>query len=352
MNIGFHDVDSVAVFGSVARGDSDRLSDKDILLVGGSAIGRVRASEYVRANGWSPTAFSWTRFGRLAAQNSLFVQHLKQEGRVVRDKDGRLRDVLCAFQPRTSYYREEVGAKGLLNALDSIPAGQQGLYWASDVLAVGFRSLSVAYLANAGIYEFSFERILGGLSKVGVINSGDIASLRKLRELKRRFRGQQISRPISERAVLSIARIVDRRFHLGINIKTVRPEVSLAVGCAAVGMGGAEWYQASRRLEAGLLNLRAEDYEEAVRRDLLRLIRRPGDYGWHFKLPCQDLCQGIRILERGKGVRFVSVPTNSLLRQQDQERSAVVHNGHAHRPGSTNTASPQSISFPARISNR
>jgi predicted nucleotidyltransferase len=74
--------DAVMLFGSVARGDASEGSDVDVLAVAprprtAKAMGRV-----------SLTIYTEEHLRALARKGSLFICHLRAEGRVLRDRDG------------------------------------------------------------------------------------------------------------------------------------------------------------------------------------------------------------------------------------------------------------------------
>ena len=157
-----------AIFGSTARGDSDTFSDRDMLIVSNDETDlRLLKSKYNSA-GWSCTAYSWSRLQGAANQGSLFVQHLKQESKILSDPSNRLAHLLDQYSPKGSYKHESAGTATLLgNLTQHMPQCSEGPMWTVDVLSVGFRSLAVASLADNGIYAFSNADIINGLSRAG-----------------------------------------------------------------------------------------------------------------------------------------------------------------------------------------
>ena len=159
-----------ALFGSAARGDHDSFSDWDLLIVSDD-VSTLKESKTTCENlGWSCTAYSWSRLQQAADDGSLFVQHLKQESRTISDSSDPLSTILSEFTVRGDYKRETIGATSLLgNLMEQLPRCDAGPMWALDVLAVGFRSLAVARLAENGIFEFSNSGIVGGLARLGIV---------------------------------------------------------------------------------------------------------------------------------------------------------------------------------------
>lgn len=108
---------TIWLYGSVARGDAEALSDVDILLLGDGEVPN-EVYRHFRGRRVSLSRYSWEELRQMAAYGSLFLHHLKSEGRPLcespraardlRDLLGRLpnyrragRDV-CAFRQSLS----------------------------------------------------------------------------------------------------------------------------------------------------------------------------------------------------------------------------------------------------------
>jgi hypothetical protein len=103
------------VFGSVARGDGSAVSDVDVLEISrrpsrSYKVGRVHVYPYDE-----------TQLRRMAAAGSLFVLHLRREGKIVRDPDGVLASCIAAYRPPVSYeaYRKVLRATARLLDADA-----------------------------------------------------------------------------------------------------------------------------------------------------------------------------------------------------------------------------------------
>lgn len=299
--------DSLAIFGSVARGDGDRMSDKDLLIVSDDHQMRRRSALSLRRRGWSPVYFTSQRLERAAAGTGLFMQHLKLEARILRDRNGTLRDSLSRFSAASQYDREIAGSRELLGVLERMPNSLEGRYWALDVLSVGLRTLGVATLANHGIYEFSLKRILDSLHRVGVIRSGDREKLRGIREYKWRHRNSNVQRPISLKQTLTVVDLVSRRFKLGLHVQSIEPEEALD-SLTTNDNVSPNWYLRSRVLERTLLALqpRASADPEILKskQNLRQLVREPSQYGWQMKTQWSSLIEQVRSISAGSDVRF------------------------------------------------
>src|SRR5205823_2503831 len=79
--------------------DSDQLSDRDLLLVSGNFRAVEEASASMTSEGYSCAGYTWKKLRYLAARGSLFIQHLKQEGILLRDRGNQLGLLLKGFVP-------------------------------------------------------------------------------------------------------------------------------------------------------------------------------------------------------------------------------------------------------------
>lgn len=281
---------SVALFGSVARGDNDGYSDRDLLIVSDEgATLRSLKSKYDSA-GWSCTAYSWARLHRDADSGSLFVQHLKQESKIVSDPTDQLAQLLAKYSPRGSYKREWSSTASLVgNLLEYMPHCEAGPMWALDVLAVGFRSLAVATLADYGIYAFSNSKLLDGLVQSGKIKKEDWHQLDTLRRFKSLHRKGIRAKGLRWPDVYSHVKLVDKAFSLGITSSVVRPidTLDMAITDRENVQSGGDWYAKCRRIESALLTLKPrrtslESEFQERRGQLLKIVKSPNTYAWHF----------------------------------------------------------------------
>src|SRR5262245_46459624 len=72
---------AVWLYGSVARGDADELSDTDVLLISDASDHPIPAVQAVAEA--SVSHYTWGQITSLAEVGSLFLHHLRLEGRVV-----------------------------------------------------------------------------------------------------------------------------------------------------------------------------------------------------------------------------------------------------------------------------
>ena len=254
-----------AVFGSAARGDYDFFSDRDLLIVADDETTLREMKAKYDARGWSCTAYSWNRLQSAADQGSLFVQHLKQESKIILDPSERLAHLLSEYSTKANYKSEWNGAASLVGDLmEHLPRCEAGPMWTLDVLFVGFRSLAVAILADSGMFVFSNAGIIDGLARIGMISKTDSHQLRSLRRFKSLYRRGVLDERIGWNDVFDWIRLVDRAFALGLNSRCVRPIETMELALAGDGRGHTDlnWYARCRRIESALWMLQPRQENE------------------------------------------------------------------------------------------
>ncbi len=281
-----HQTTAFALFGSAARGDQDGFSDKDLLIVSDDPTTLRTLKTDCSARGWSCTPYSWQRLQHAADQGSLFVQHLKQEAKILRDPSDRLADLLAKFSPKASYKREADGAASLLGELtDFLPRCVAGPMWTLDVMSVSFRSLAVAKLADEGIYSFANSDILNGLARIGLLHRADGYKLEALRRYKSLYRKGVLDRRVDWTKTYELLSLIDRIFRLGLSVRRV--DVLDTVEHALAGDNHEEWYVKCRRIESALWMLKPRQSQTRSefaqkRHDLFKIVQSPNTYAWHF----------------------------------------------------------------------
>lgn len=271
---------AVAVFGSLARGDTDGLSDRDLLVVADSKGTRDRAREVFSRQGWNCTVYDWNRLEVQVRRGSLFAHHLRLEAKIVCDPTSRLREALEDVPRRSTYEPVLQEARDLLYALEGIPLTERGRVWAADVLMVALRGMAVARLAEDGQFAFSTDSIVDGL-QARTASHGLWRAFRRLRELKASHRGRCETSSPSGGELLRLVEQVDRVFAVGLHASW--SDHGTVIDMALRAPRSSDWYLWSRRLEAALelvdpVRTDAESWQEARR--LLDIVRAPTDYGW------------------------------------------------------------------------
>lgn len=100
-DLGASGISAVLLFGSRARGDNERGSDTDILLVSPPGDPRHKSSGHL-----SMFFYPWPKLLDDARAGDLFVCHLTREAQPIFDPTGRLEELRAAFRLRSSYARE------------------------------------------------------------------------------------------------------------------------------------------------------------------------------------------------------------------------------------------------------
>ena len=282
---------SFAIFGSTARGDDDAFSDRDLLIVSDDETSLREMKYKYDALGWSCTAYSWTRLQHAADYGSLFVQHLKQESRILFDPSDRLIQLLDTYSVNASYKHVWTAAASMVGELTGhLPRCDVGPMWALDVLSVGFRSLAVAKLADHGIHTFSNTGIIEGLTQTGMLKSKDEQQLSSLRSFKSLYRRGLIDTRANWDFVLDHIRMIDNIFGLGLSPQCLPTVEIIEVALETIDNnrhGEVDWYTRCRGLEAALWMLKPRHSRErpeflARREQLLKIVKAPSVYAWHF----------------------------------------------------------------------
>lgn len=180
-------IEAAALFGSQVRGDTDELSDKDILLIG-QDVHRQACQDELQSFGYSASFYSWNQFEELVREKSLFVQHLKQESKLLRDRNDRLFSLLRSYTPAADYSQRLAANRSLLLLTAGVPESEGGVAWALDVLAVGVRNLAVLENAQSGTFIFGHSDLLQQLARRHSLKKEETELLLRLRKDKVTYR--------------------------------------------------------------------------------------------------------------------------------------------------------------------
>ena len=275
------------LFGSVARRDSDRASDIDILIADESIM-RLRArKEWLKIRGFSVSDYTWSRLSKLFANKTMFASHLKLEGKTIHDSNGRYAELLLSFEPATSYAKCFSDSLSLFSIFDKVPASNLGRLWALDHLTVAFRNSAILFLANEGEFVFSLREILHHLRSRNRIGNEGIAALSRARIAKRAYRESR--NHIVTASDLSIAlRAADQALKMGFG-STEISEPCIANNVSSLNSTGAYLYL--RTLERELISAPVARTAEAqaLKSHLLGIVRAPHDYLWQPIYARQEL---------------------------------------------------------------
>lgn len=272
------DMNAIAVFGSVARGNADAWSDADLLLVNEDSDRlRLSARMYERL-GWSTTSMRWTDLRRQVASGSLFAVHLRDEARILQDPKDRLRRLLNTVRVRSRFDTEYEASAALLSLIVEVPPHPLVLGWAYDVLAVAFRCMAVPYLAQRRAVAFDTDQILRQLREFGALRD-EHAALRvsRLRVMKRVYRSGRLP----EDGIVHFQRdfeYVCEIFDRNLEFRQVRTLDFLEHAHRTV-QQSSDRYCAVRAAEAVLRATQALEVAEALRLGTPRWVSSPSAYG-------------------------------------------------------------------------
>ena len=159
-------VEGVCVFGSAARGSGDDYSDRDVLIVSSDRRRRDRMTSAWRAHGWSVAAYTPSRLRKMANAKSLFVQHLKLEGIVTRDRGRWLRGLLDGAEPKDSYAADAAMSVELALPIERFEAEApiRDRLATADMGYVAARNFGICHLADSGRLSFDYNRIVSRLA--------------------------------------------------------------------------------------------------------------------------------------------------------------------------------------------
>lgn len=105
------------LFGSVARGDLDARSDVDVLIAGPAEGAGLDELAYP-SEALSVVQYSWSELEHMAGYGSLFLQHVRAEGRpVVAATPSRLRALMATM---SSYSRADRELTSFVRVLDDV----------------------------------------------------------------------------------------------------------------------------------------------------------------------------------------------------------------------------------------
>ena len=99
-------INSLAIYGSKARNDYDSYSDNDLLIVSDSFNNTFEIEQSYNKRGFSCSAYTFNKLEILSKRKALFIQHLKQDAKIISDKDNRLQNLLDCYSPKENYLKE------------------------------------------------------------------------------------------------------------------------------------------------------------------------------------------------------------------------------------------------------
>ena len=152
-------MDAVWLYGSYARGDFDRLSDIDLLYVSDREELSMFPDTIQSSDDVSVSRYSWREMERMAEYGSLFLHHLRLEGRPIAEStrcEGRLEKLLGSLVPYELAARDIVGFTRVIDdVVESLEDGQGSLTYELSTLGTVFRHAAILGCAVKGSFCFS-----------------------------------------------------------------------------------------------------------------------------------------------------------------------------------------------------
>ncbi len=217
-------VQSIALYGSHARGDADLISDSDLLIVDSDPNALSEASSALHAHGFSCASYTWQRLSYMVAHGSLFLQHLKTESVILKDANSSLENLLHSFHPKQDYSSDIETTKSVVALTEHICQKKALIGWACDLLAVAVRNIGILEIANRGEYAFSMASIYDKLIDFGVLSHADVRVLQPLRLYKSLYRSRQYTNLPTIRSLQLIQKTISRCFQIDCDSKVLAAE--------------------------------------------------------------------------------------------------------------------------------
>tara|TARA_R100001369_G_scaffold2076_1_gene6536 strand:- start:3706 stop:4557 length:852 start_codon:yes stop_codon:yes gene_type:complete len=180
---------SIYIIGSVARNEDDYLSDKDLLVVGGPSRNSATVDRFVD-EGWNVSRYTRAEFEAMTAAQSLFVQHVKQDGVAIRDDGGYVGSLLARSKPKKNYIGQLKSAIQPIFRLSELDEQYWNRLLQADIMFVAVRNACVFHRATYGEPEFDYDRLINWTSKCAEVSASDKEALLELRSLKHAYRNR------------------------------------------------------------------------------------------------------------------------------------------------------------------
>ena len=211
-------INSLAIYGSKARNDYDSYSDNDLLIVSDSFNNTFEIEQSYNKRGFSCSAYTFNKLEILSKRKALFIQHLKQDAKIISDKDNRLQNLLDCYSPKENYLKELNEAISYFKILEFIPNSNEGIGWAFDIIAIGLRNYNILELANHKVYEFSLPAILRQSQRIFNLSEEEIEQLVNIRIYKKLYREKKYDLLPLKVELLKVISIIEKKYHISIPV--------------------------------------------------------------------------------------------------------------------------------------
>lgn len=179
---------SIIKYGSYIRGNSDKYSDKDILIVADNFEELKTLNSYYSNKGWSTSLYTYDKIEYLAKNGYLFVKHLINEGEIIKDNNGILYDILQKFEEKLDYTLEIKKSSEFINYLNIIPNIVESYFWLCDNVYIALRNSLIYKSALKKEFLFSYVDLIKCLLNEKSITKSEFDTLMQLRVVKSCYR--------------------------------------------------------------------------------------------------------------------------------------------------------------------
>lgn len=179
---------SILKYGSYIRGNSDKYSDKDILIVADKFEELNDLNSYYSNKGWSTSLYTYEKLEYLAKNGYLFVKHLINEGEIIEDENDILYNILQKFEERLDYNYEINKSSEFINYINIIPNTIESYFWLCDNIYVALRNSLIYKSALKNEFLFSYVDLIKSLLNDKEITESEYDTLLQLRVVKSCYR--------------------------------------------------------------------------------------------------------------------------------------------------------------------
>ncbi len=167
--------------------ENDIYSDSDLLIVCPVDYRNKLYNKYTD-QGFSVTLLSKSQLEYMQKKNSLFIQHLKRDAKIITDDNSKLRRFLdgCAFTPPDE--AEILRCENTIQYIASLPNTLSTSAWKADFLYCISRDYLVKKLAMENILAFGFKDVCSYSVEKFSIRKNELLELSKLRKAKAAYR--------------------------------------------------------------------------------------------------------------------------------------------------------------------
>lgn len=183
---------SVLKYGSIVRDNSDKYSDKDLLIVTDNFMNFKALEQLYSNDGWTISFYTYDKLEYLSSHGYLFVKHLLNEGFIEKDHKNKLRTILESFNESKSYNIELEKTKVFFDFIKILPNNTISYFWLCDNIYVNFRNYLIYKSALDKKYKFSYVELISELLQNDTINEFDFKILKELRVLKSCYRNEYL----------------------------------------------------------------------------------------------------------------------------------------------------------------